>query len=119
MYQTITNADFHQAFRNYRRDDQFSVEARDALFAWLEELEACSEEPMELDVIGLCCDFTEYDSATEAAHEYRNIYSPPDRYEDESYEEYEERCEEGALEWLQDRTVVIECDNGHVIIQAF
>jgi hypothetical protein len=119
MYQTVNFSDFCDAFRSMDRNENFSYEGKRALFDYLEQYEEDVGEPWELDVIGLCCDWTEYDSATEAAYEYRNIYSPPERDEDESDEEYADRCEEEALEWLQDQTTVIECDNGHVIIQCF
>ena len=123
MYQTVSFSDFCDAFRSMGRNEQFSYEGKRALFDWLEYFEESTGEPIELDVIGLCCDFTEYDSASEAAYEHRNIYSPPERNEDESGDEYDDeyakRCEDEALEWLQDQTCVIECDNGHVIVQAF
>jgi len=118
------------------RDNNFSYEGKRALFDYLEQYEEDTETEIELDVVGLDGDFTEYDSATEAATEHGFTLPEredvdreftgidPDRSvilwtDEETDEEYQERCEAEALEWLQDRTVVIECDNGHVIVQAF
>ena len=119
MYQTVNFSDFCDAFRSMDRDNNFSYEGKRALFDYLGQYEEDTETEIEFDVVGLDGEFTEYDSATEAAHEYRNIYSPPERDEDETDEDYADRCETESLEWLQDRTIVIECDNGHVIVQAF
>jgi hypothetical protein len=55
MKQTINKSDFHDAFHHANRKEQFSYEARCALFDWLEEI----EPEYDLDVIALCCDFSE------------------------------------------------------------
>ena len=118
MYQTVSFSDFCDAFRAADRNENFSYAAKRALFDWLEDYELSCDEPLELDVIALCCEWSEYDSATEAAEEYGFI-APSQDHGEESDDEYQERCEAEALEWLQDQTRVIECDNGHVIVQAF
>ena len=48
------------------RGDNFTREALDALFCYLEEI----DENIELDVIGLCCDYTEYADEDEAREAY-------------------------------------------------
>ena len=55
MIQTITKSMFRDAFQHTDRKDTFSYEGLGVLFDHLEEL----DENMELDVIGICCDFTE------------------------------------------------------------
>jgi len=55
MIQTINLHDFRQAFHNMGRGDQFSYEALELIFNYLEE---CDPD-MELDVIAICCDFCE------------------------------------------------------------
>ena len=65
MKQTINVYDFRDAFRNHQRADNFSYEGLTALFEYLEELEEDTGEEMELDVIALCCDFTEWNSLEE------------------------------------------------------
>jgi hypothetical protein len=61
MFQRITFADFIDAFRAHGREAQFSYEALDAMFKYLEEIEEDTGEPVELDVIALCCGYEEAD----------------------------------------------------------
>lgn len=79
-----------------------------ALAEYLEQIEEDTGEEMELDVVAIRCDFAEYASAQEAASEYD--WEPDDDDEDER--------EEKALDYLRDKTQVIEFDKG-VIIQQF
>lgn len=53
MHQTITGYDFHDAF-NKIRPDNFSYDGLNILYDYLDEF-----ENFELDVIGICCDFSE------------------------------------------------------------
>ena len=105
MKQTITEFQFVEAFRHAGRESQFSVNARRALFAHLEdyEKETCFE--LELDPIGICCDFAEYPSALSAAEAY-------------GFKDGIDSKDETALEWLQNRTQVIEFEGG-IVIQQF
>jgi hypothetical protein len=64
MFQRVTLSDFIDAFRAHGREDQFSYEALDALFKYLEEYEEDTGEPIELDVVGLCCEYEEADVDT-------------------------------------------------------
>ena len=116
MKQTINQYTFTEAFRNMGRNEQFSYSGLIALFEYLKELEEGTDEEMELDVIALCCDFSEYATAKEAAEEYG--WTAPERDEDEDEEAYTERVEEEALDHLQDNTPVIKHDEG-IIIQAY
>jgi hypothetical protein len=56
---TINQYDFAQAFKNYGRENQFTIKALDILFDFLEQIENDSNEQIELDVISICCDYTE------------------------------------------------------------
>ena len=56
MIQTINVSDFRAAFHSMGRKDQFSYEGLGALFDYLEEFDGGS---YELDVIALCCDYSE------------------------------------------------------------
>ena len=112
MKQTINSCDFIDAFRAHGRQNQFSYAGLRALFEYLEEMEDGMGEEMELDVIALCCDYSEFASAKEAATEHG---MPA---EDDKDEQDEDAIEEHALQWLQDRTSVIPHDSG-IIIQSF
>lgn len=99
MKSTITCSNFRDHFIAAGRKDQFSYAALGALFEHLEELEYDTGEEIELDVVALCCDYAEHADAVEAAKEYG--------WEGEDAGE--------ALEWLRDRTTVIEFGGGIII----
>ena len=111
MKQNVNFYEFEQAFRAHDRFDNFGYDGLKALFEYLEQYEEDCGEEIELDVIALCCDYSQYDSAVEAAEE---MISGWEREEDEADDDFEAR----ALKELQDNTQVIEYDGG-VIIQAF
>jgi len=92
----VTSYEFHNAF-NAIRPDQFSYDALEAMFTFLDDLSDDLGEPMELDVISLCCDFCEYPTVTEALKAYTME----------------------SLEELQDNTMVLELDNGGIVLQQF
>jgi predicted ArsR family transcriptional regulator len=58
MKQTIDLCDFERAFHNLRPDN-FTNNGLAVLFEYLEELEQDTGEEYELDIIALCCDFSE------------------------------------------------------------
>ncbi|MDY0282413.1 MAG: hypothetical protein RBR35_17840 [Salinivirgaceae bacterium] len=109
MKQTVTKSAFIDAFRNAGREDNFSYEGLCALFDWLEELGEDTGQEVELDVIALCCEFSEYGSALEACENYD---FEPDEDDDEDDQEDE------ALDWLRQRTATITFPGG-IIIQDF
>ena len=70
MKSNVSQYDFEQAFRDYGRNDQFTYNALRALYDYLIEMEESCDEEFELDVIGLCCEYSEHATALEAAKEY-------------------------------------------------
>ena len=66
--QTVTESDFRDAFASIRPDN-FTYEGLGALYEYLEELSEDTGEDIELDVIAICCDYTEY-SEDEAREEF-------------------------------------------------
>lgn len=82
-----------------------------ALAEWLEEYEEETEEELELDIVAIRCDFSEFDSAQEAAENYG--WGPNNDIIDDGAE-----CDAEALQWLERRTTVIKFDGG-VITQDF
>ena len=65
MKQTINFYDFSDAFRKAGRADNFTYEGQRALFEYLEGYEEDTGEEIELDVIALCCEYTEYENIEE------------------------------------------------------
>lgn len=99
MKSTVTVYDFRQAFHNMGRGEQFTYEGLGALFEWLENYEEETGQEVELDVIALCCDFTEYEDLEEFQRDYG--------------EEYE------TIEDIENNTTVIRVGVDGFIIQAF
>lgn len=97
MKTTVSKSDFRDAFRDYNREENFTYEGLGALYDYLTELEEDTGEEIELDVIAICCDFSEYADLEEIQGEYNDIEDMDD---------------------LRDHTTVIEFDGG-IIIQAF
>lgn len=110
MKQTINRSQFIDAF-NAIRPDNFSYAGLCALFEYIEDQERDLGEEYELGVIALCCEFSEYESAIIAAEYMGGDFVWGDA------SDVEER-ENEALEYLQDRTQVLEFDGG-IIIQDF
>ena len=109
MKQSINVYQFRDEFAHANRSDNFSYEGLAALFDYLEQYEDDTGEEVELDVIALCCDFTEYTDMDDVVS-YYGIQLDDDSDEDDKRQQ--------VIEWLQDRTTVIEFDSG-IIIQDF
>ena len=65
MYTRVSEYDFREAFRTWQGGDfkdRFSYDGLGALFNWYEDLERDADEKIELDVVAICCEFTEYES---------------------------------------------------------
>lgn len=103
MKQTLTTS---QAAHLLMQDDcaKWSYKGAHALIEHLEQLEEDCGMEIEFDRVALRCDWHEYGSAIEAVGDIYN--EPPFEAEDD------------ALEWLRERTQVIEFDGG-VIVQLF
>jgi hypothetical protein len=101
MREQVNFSDFTDRFRTMDRDESFSYEGKKALFDYLEEYEDSCGEEIELDVIALCCDFTEY----EDLEEFHGVY---------------EESEYPDLDTIRDNTTLIEiAGSDGFIIQDF
>ena len=100
MIKTISFYAFERAFADYNRTENFTYYGLKALFDYLEQFEEDTGEAIELDVIGLCCDYTEYENLAE----FHGVYSA-DEYPD--------------FESIEDMTQVIRIDDTAFIIQDF
>ena len=99
MKQNVDFDTFAQSFVLMGRREQFSYSGLRALFDYLEEYESETGTEIELDVIGLCCDYVELD-------------------EQEAREQYSLTSEDWKQE-LADETITIDVDNDRVIIQQY
>ena len=100
MKSTVNIYDFRRGFEDSDRKDQFSYEGQEALFDYLEQFEDDTGQEVEFDVIGLCCEYTEYDNLKELQEAYSDEYK--------------------TLEYLEDTTQVIRIpDTERFIILDF
>tara|TARA_R100001443_G_scaffold116675_2_gene137982 strand:- start:41 stop:361 length:321 start_codon:yes stop_codon:yes gene_type:complete len=73
MIRTINQYDFIDAFKGMRKDN-FSYDGLIALYEALEMLSDDLGQPIELDVIALCCEYAEYDNLEEFQADYGDEY---------------------------------------------
>jgi len=98
MKSTVLLSDFRDAFQI--RKENFTFEGLRALFNYLEETEEDTGEEIELDVIAICCDYTEYENLAEFQNDY-------------NAEEYK------TIEDIEEQTQVIMINEEAFIIQTF
>ena len=98
MKQTVTESMFIDAFMAIRPDN-FSYKGLIALYEWFDELDNDCGTETELDVIAICCDFSEYANIEEFQRDY--------------CEEYE------TIDDIIDHTTVIQIDEESFIVQDF
>ena len=101
---------FEAAFKYAGRADQFSWNALKALFECLEQYSEESEQDVELDVIALCCDYSE--------EHYKNIASNYGIDLADADGDTEEEISI-VLEYLEENDILIcECDAGDILYQV-
>lgn len=124
MKKTVYADEFVRAFDDMGRGDYFSLAGRYALYYYLLDLEDSVGKEVELDVVALCCEYSEYSSALEAFKDHHHNKDGTELAEldidwlnaDEA--EDDELIEEKAREYIENDTTVIPFDGG-VIIQAY
>lgn len=98
MITTINENDFQQAFKSMGRNANFSYEGLKELFKYYEEYEESTGEKVELDVIAICCDWTEYESEYELVNTY-------------------DMSIKGGVDEIKENTTVIEFTNDENFMQ--
>jgi len=130
IIQTVDYSDFLNAFARRRRVGQF--QNLEWLYDYLEECSDSTGEPVELDVIALCCEFTE-ESWDDVASNYPDCASYfPDEADYSDLDEggevipgtldedgYTEAKREGILTYLRDHTSVCGWDDDSVMYAQF
>lgn len=104
MHITIDNASqFRDAFHRSGRGDQFSYEALGLLFDYFEEV----APDMELDVVAICCEYSEHD-AVAIALDYALDWEESD----------ESGSAESVLSYLNQNTTVVGVTSTGAIVYA-
>lgn len=109
IVQTVNFHAFRSAFYDMGRKDQYSPEALEMIFDYLEEYSDSTGEPVELDVIGICCEMSEM-TYTEAAEAY-NI--------DVSDCEDDEELREAILDHIGYHSTVVGYNDDVIVFVAF
>lgn len=99
--------DFKREFERYDRGNNFSDEALEELYNYYDDL----NEPYELDVIEICCNWTEYESLEEYAKEYMDESDFEGMDEDEK--------EEIILDNLDNNTYFTRLSDDSILIQDY
>ena len=108
MKQTVSKSDFIDQFRVMDRLENFSYEARGLLFDYLEEYEESTGEELELDVIAVCCDFSE-DSAEDIAQNYGIDIDGLD----------EDETADAVRDYLNENTILVGETSSGFVYQVF
>ena len=98
MIEVVTESQFIERFRKIRPTN-FTYEGLQALFEYLEQYEDDTGEEIELDVIGLCCEFYQYDNLKEFQDDYGKDYE--------------------CIEDVENETMVVPVDEESFIIRQF
>lgn len=117
LVKTIYDANqLKEEFRRMNRD-YYSYEGYEALINVFEE---CDDgQPTELDVIAICCDFTE-DEAANIIEEYENCFNEYlEDYGENPEEMSQEEKEEHIEDFLNYYTYAVETTPGSYLYQKF
>lgn len=107
MKTTVSYIDFHDAFRTMDRMNHFPDSGLHVLFDFLEDYEEQTGEELELDVIALCCDYSQM-TFEDIAREYQIEIDDPDNLQQE------------VLDYLEYNTMVVgTVGEDQVIFAAF
>ena len=91
----------------------FSYEGAKALFEYLDDLsDELDDRTDNYDPVAWCVGFSEYDNLVQAYNQYHGD-------ESDLPAEQQRTTNDQILEYFEDNTTVIECDNGHVVIEDF
>ena len=99
IVQTINFSQFCDAFARMGRENQFSYAGKQALFDYLEDYSDSTGEDVELDVIALCCEYSEDDYETIAENYNINLTDIDPEDEDE--------IKEIIRDYLEENTIII------------
>ena len=89
---------FRDAFHHAGRANQFSYEGLELLYDYLEEIDS----DYELDVVALCCDYSE-DTVSDIARDYLIDLTDIDSTDND----YDDQCRTRVLDYLNDNGSVM------------
>ena len=116
LIQTLCASDLYNLACNMARGKEFGYDGWLAIGDYLENLSDDTGENYEVDIVGICCDY----SMAESVDEFFNEYGKYSSIDPEEWEEMDEEEKLEAIEeYLQDNTSIVCCDEDCIIWQAF
>ncbi|MDY0300272.1 MAG: hypothetical protein RBQ99_01670 [Trichlorobacter sp.] len=116
LYIEVGFHQFAEMFKAMGRGDNFSYQGLEALYNHLDSLSDDIGEPIELDVIGLCCEYSEVESVQQLMEDQGwDLY---DLGLDDD-EDDEDVIFEAAKEKLENHTSVVCFEDGCIVYQVF
>jgi predicted ArsR family transcriptional regulator len=109
IYTQVTKSSFIDAFKLSSRKDQFSYEALEAIFEYLEDYSNDTGENVELDIVAICCEWVEM-TWQEVADQY-NVDLSQCTDDDERIDAVEE--------YLQDETHSVRLSDDSFVFVSF
>lgn len=117
LFMRMDAEDLQNQFDAYNRGDQFSREGIRQLFTYLDEMAENDDRNIELDVIALCCEYTEsttadvlsdYGVTLEDKYSYLDGEMDEDgNYSDDAEELWADYVESEARDYLEQNTRLI------------
>lgn len=112
IVQTLSKSSFINAFKQSSRKDQFSYEALETIFDCLEDYSDSTGEPVEFDIVGICCDWAE-SHWSDIARDYSIDLN------DFADDEEDDNRIKAVAEYLWDNTTAYEMSAGCFVYQQF
>lgn len=105
IVQTLTKSAFVDAFKQSSRKDQFSYEALEAIFDYLEEYSDSTGENVEFDIVAICCEWAEA-HWSDIASDYSIMFDDEMTDDDKQKAVYDFLCDETQFIELHDGVFV-------------
>lgn len=115
MKTDVTFSMFYDEFQKSSYKNNFSYDGLRALYDYLIDLEQNTETEIELDVVALCCEYTEYEDISDVIE----AYSLELDLEGLDLNDLEPEDLENIKNQLEDLTTIIDVENDKIIIQNF
>ena len=119
MIQTVDSSELYHLACKIGRDKNFGYKGWGALGDYLEEISDSTGEDVEIDIVGICCEYSMAESADDAYMQYDHLHGV-DLPEEEAWGELsDEEKLETIKAFLQHRSSVVVCEDDLIIWKAF
>lgn len=116
LINTVNPSDLYHMACRMERGSAFGYDGWLAIGDYLEQLSDDLGEDIEVDIVGICCEY----SMSESVGDFWNECGKYSSIDPEEWEEMDEEEKLEAIEnYLQDNTSIVCCDEGCIIWQSF